>query len=47
MRKNFNELLNAEYIDTLDSLANIACIYRDHGGDCETQKLELEVMNGK
>ena len=42
MRK---KVLGAEHPDTLRSMANLACIYRDQGRWNEAEKLEIQVMD--
>ena len=41
------KIFGADHPDTLTSMENLACTYRDQGRICESAMLELEVMNIK
>jgi hypothetical protein len=41
------KLLGADHPDTLHSMANLACTYRNQGRWNEAEQLELEVTNRK
>ena len=40
-----NKLLGAEHSDTLRSMANLACTYRDQGRWNGAEQLEIQVMD--